>query len=136
MGFGPVQIQPIDLEESVAVGVNLPFSSPSVFSSNYQTKDSTKNNLINFFLTNPGERPLNPIFGGGLRSFLFEQMDNNNLEFLKEDISEKTSRYFPNVKIEELTVTGKPDTNIVNVSMTYSILNTNTTDTLQITFNG
>ena len=136
MGFEPVQIQPIDLEESVAVGVNLPFSSPYVFSSNYQTKDSTKNNLINFFLTNPGERPLNPTFGGGLRSFLFEQIDENNLEFLKEDISEKTSKYFPNIKIEELTVTGKPSTNIINISMTYSILNTNTTDTLQITFNG
>ncbi len=136
MAFEPVQIQPIDLDENVAVGVNLPFSSPSVFSSNYQTKDSTKNNLINFFLTNPGERPLNPTFGGGLRSFLFEQIDENNLEFLKEDISEKTSKYFPNIKIEELTVTGKPSTNIVNISMTYSILNTNTTDTLQITFNG
>jgi phage baseplate assembly protein W len=136
MGFEPIQIQPIDLDESVAVGVNLPFSSPSVFSSNYQTRDSTKNNLINFFLTNPGERPLNPTFGGGLRSFLFEQMDKNNLEFLKDDVSEKTSKYFPNVKIEELTVTGKPDTNTIHVSMTYSLLQTNITDTLQITFNG
>jgi hypothetical protein len=31
MGLGTVQIQPIDLEESVIMGENLPFSSHSVF---------------------------------------------------------------------------------------------------------
>jgi hypothetical protein len=64
MPFSPQQIAPIDFDASVAVGVNLPFSGPAVFISNYQTKDAIKNNLINFFLTNPGERVLNPTFGG------------------------------------------------------------------------
>jgi len=135
MAFGPVQIQPIDLEESVAVGINLPFNSPSVFSSNYQTKDSIKNNLLNFFLTNPGERPLNPNFGGGLRAFLFEQINNNNLDFLKEDIAEKISLYFPSVNVTELTVTGNPEENTIKVFIEYSISKTNISDTLQITFN-
>lgn len=134
MPFEPIQIYPIDLQESTAVGVNIPFSSNSVFASNYQTKDAIKNNLINFLLTNPGERPMNPLFGGGLRAFIFEQITNNNLEFLQTDISNKISTFFPSVKVEELTVTGNPDMNTVNVVISYSIINTNTQDQLQLNF--
>ena len=43
------------------------------FDPNFQTKDAIKNNLINYFLTNPGERPGNPLFGAGLRNFIFTQ---------------------------------------------------------------
>ena len=72
MPFDAQQIYPIDFNKSAAVGVNLPFSDPAVFKPNYTTKDAIKNNLINFFLTNQGERPLNPSFGSGLRAFIFE----------------------------------------------------------------
>ena len=68
MAFGAQQIYPQDLNVSQAIGINLPLNGPAVFKSNYQTKDAIKNNLINFFLTNPGERYLNPEFGGGLRA--------------------------------------------------------------------
>lgn len=133
MSFTPIQINPIDLEDSVAVGVNLPFNSPSVFSSNYQTKDAIKNNLINFFLTNPGERLLNPTFGGGLRAFIFEQINSNNLDFLKEDIENKILFYFPQITIDNLEVKGS--NNVINVSLSYSINNTNNTNTLEFNFN-
>ena len=132
MSFNPIQIHPIDLKDSVAVGVNIPFTSPSVFQSNYQTKDALKNNLINFFLTNPGERLLNPTFGGGLRSFIFEQIRANNLEFLKEDIETKIINYFPQIIINELNVSGNEQT--VNVNLKYSIKNTNTSDGLEMNF--
>jgi hypothetical protein len=78
MPFNPQQIYPIDLNPSKAVGVDIPFNGPAVFKSNYLTKDAIKNNLINFFLTNPGERFLNPTFGGGLRAFIFEQITTDN----------------------------------------------------------
>jgi len=94
MAFNPQQIYPIDLDNSAAVGVNLPLNGPAVFISNFQTKDAIKNNLINFFLTNPGERPLNPTFGGGLRTFIFEQITTDNLNFLREDINSKLAIYF------------------------------------------
>jgi phage baseplate assembly protein W len=134
MAFSPQQIAPIDFDASVAVGVNLPFSGPAVFISNYQTKDAIKNNLINFFLTNPGERVLNPTFGGGLRAFIFEQITLDNLNFLREDINQKLTLYFPNVIVEDLTVTGDPDLNTINVTLKYSIINTSVYDTLEIQF--
>jgi uncharacterized protein len=134
MPFSPQQIAPIDFDASVAVGVNLPFSGPAVFISNYQTKDAIKNNLINFFLTNPGERVLNPTFGGGLRAFLFEQITLDNLNFLREDINEKLTLYFPNIIVEDLIVTGNPDQNTINVTLKYSVINTSINDTLEIEF--
>jgi phage baseplate assembly protein W len=134
MAFNPQQIYPIDLNASKAVGINIPLSGPSVFISNYQTKDAIKNNLINFFLTNPGERPLNPSFGGGLRAFIFEQITNDNLNFLREDINSKLENYFPNIQIEDLIVSGQEDTNQITVTLKYSVINTNIIDTLEIEF--
>ena len=134
MAFNPQQIYPIDLNASKAVGVDIPFNSNAVFKSNYLTKDAIKNNLINFFLTNPGERYLNPTFGGGLRAFIFEQITSDNLDFLRENINDKLTIYFPNINVVDLVVSGQIDNNRVNVSLSYSVINTNITDNLEIQF--
>jgi phage baseplate assembly protein W len=132
MAFNPQQIASIDFQPSVAVGINLPFSGLAVFESNYQTKDAIKNNLINFFLTNPGERPLNPLFGGGLRAFLFEQITEDNLNFLREDLNEKISNYFSNIIIKDLIVAGNENSNQIMITLKYNVLNSSITDTLEI----
>ncbi len=134
MAFGAQQIFPIDFNKSAAVGVDLPLNAPGVFRPNYTTAAAIKNNLINYFLTNPGERPLNPTFGGGLRAFIFEQITTNNLDFLEERISSDLSKFFPNVKIGNLEILKHEDTNTITVSLTYSVINTNINDTLQIDF--
>jgi len=134
MAFGEQQIFPSDLDVSQAIGINLPLNGPAVFKSNYQTKDAIKNNLINFFLTNPGERYLNPEFGGGLRQFIFEQMSNNTIQTLNEDVSEKLSESFPNVNVEKLDILREDDNNTIIVSLTYSIINTNIEDNISIQF--
>ena len=87
MAFNPQYIDPNDLNPNIALGINIPFNNPAVFTSTYTTQEAIKNNLLNFFLTNPGEIPLNPSFGGGLRSFLFEQSNEptyNNLKIFVE----------------------------------------------------
>jgi phage baseplate assembly protein W len=132
MPFNPQQISPIDFDSSVAIGVNLPFSGPAVFISNYTTADATKNNLINFFLTNQGERYMNPLFGGGIKRFIFEQITTDNLDFLREDINDKISIYFPNIIVDDLTVSGNMDSNQIKISLKYSILNTTSSDTITI----
>ena len=134
MAFGAKQISPIDFNKSAAVGIDIPFSALGVFKSNYTTKEATKNNLINYFLTNPGERPLNPNFGGGLRTFIFEQIVDKNLDFLKETINDRTSRFFPNVNIINLEVLKNEKNNSISVSFNYNITNTGINDTLTIDF--
>jgi phage baseplate assembly protein W len=132
MAFNPQQINPVDLNPNVAVGVNLPLNGSSVFTPNYQTKDAIKNNLINFFLTNPGERPLNPTFGGGLRAFIFEQINENNLDGLKENISFQIKNIFPSILVTSLNIIRNDDTNSITVQLKYSVANSNINDNLTL----
>ena len=135
MAFGAQKIFPIDTKPGTAVGVAIPFDAPGVFYSTYTTKDSIKNNLLNFFLTNPTERYLSPTFGSGLRAFIFEQITTGNLEGLKENIQSQLSRYFPNVLVASLDIFQDPDYNTITVSLTYNIIDTAISDEIQIAFN-
>lgn len=134
MAFGAKQIFPNDTKARVAIGINLPLNGRAVFDSNYQTKDAIKSNLINYFLTNPGERNANPTFGAGLRNFLFEQITNNNLDFLEENIQEKIKNYFPNIEVGDVELTSNKDKNEIKITITYSIINTGISDELELSF--
>jgi len=135
MAFGATKIYPNDLRPRVAIGVDLPFSGPVAFIPNYQTKDAIKNNLVNFLLTNPGERYENPLFGAGLRRYIFSQITTNNLEFIKEDLQNKIETNFPTIKLDEVNVLQTINTNTIQVIISYSIPNTNINDTLELNFN-
>jgi phage baseplate assembly protein W len=134
MAFGAKQIFPVDLNPRRAVGVDIPFSGEVAFTPNYLTKDAIKNNLINFFLTNPGERPGNPAFGGGLRQYIFTQIEQNNLDFIKEDIQDKINQNFPNISLDSIEVLENIDFNSINVVINYSVPNTDINDELQLSF--
>ena len=134
MAFGAVTQNPNDLRPRVGIGINLPLAEGTGFTSNYTTAEATRYNLINFFLTNPGERIGNPEFGGGLRDFIFSQINQQSTEFLKEDIQSKISREFPNVDVQELNVTNNPDNNEVSVAIFYAIIDTNIEDEVTLNF--
>ena len=134
MAFGVRRVYPNDLRPRVAIGVNLPFNAPGVFEPNYLTKDAIKNNLINFFLTNPGERIENPLFGAGLRNFIFYQIQTDNLDFIKEDVQTKINDNFNNISVEEINVFRSVDENTIKINITYSIPNTGINDTLELNF--
>jgi|TARA_B110000977_G_scaffold191926_1_gene264730 hypothetical protein len=134
MAFGLRRVYPNDLRPRVAIGVNLPFSAPGVFQPNYQTKDAIRNNLINFFLTNPGERIENPLFGAGLRKYIFTQIETGNFDYIKEDIQAKLENNFSNIEVEEVEVLKSVNENTIKINITYSIPNTGINDTLELNF--
>ena len=134
MAFGAKKIFPLDTKPSVGVGIALPFNAPGVFRITYTTQESIKYNLINFFLTNQPERYLNPLFGGNLRRFIFEQITTGNLDFLKQNIQESLNEYFSNVIVEALDIVPIADNNQVNVVLKYSIQDTGINDNIQVTF--
>ena len=92
---------PIDTQAAKAVGVNLPFSSPQVFVSNYLTRDAVKNNLTNFFSTDQGERVFNPFFGSSIRKVLFENMDFVTDELIQTVIKDEINKFFNFVSLKE-----------------------------------
>ena len=134
MAFNARKIYPIDTKPSTAVGINIPFNGNAVFNSTYLTKDAIKANLINYFLTNQNERYLNNGFGANLKAFIFEQINNDNTSFLKQDIQTKISQYFSNINLVDLTINQYPDTNAIDIILIYNIPNTNISDKLEITF--
>ena len=134
MPFNPQTIDINDLDPNIGLGIDLPFTGSGTFNLTFNTQEAIKNNLINYFLTEPGERPLNPSFGGGLRVFIFQQITTNNLDFLEERISNDLGTFFPNVAIGNLEILKQEDTNTITVSLTYSVVNTNISDTLEIDF--
>mgnify|MGYP001163465163 FL=1 len=134
MAFGAIRKFPNDTRPRVGIGVDIPFSAGGVFTPNYTTREAIKNNLVNYFLTNPGERPANPLFGGGLRGFIFQQMADENLDFLKEDIGQKLSTFFPDVIVDNVSVVGNHDNNEVVVNIKYAVSNTGIEDELNLSF--
>ena len=134
MAYNAQKIAPIDFKPSTAVGVSLPFNGEAVFNSNFTTQEAVKNNLINWFLTNKGERPLNPDFGGNLRRFIFEQISNDNLDLVEDDIQTQLKTYFPSVVVVNLNILAQYDDNAIIVELKYRVQNTNIEDQLTITF--
>jgi phage baseplate assembly protein W len=134
MSFGAKKIFPIDTRPGTGVGIALPFNAPSVFKTTYTTQESIKYNLINYFLTNKNERYLNPIFGGNLRAFIFQQIAEDNIDSLKQDIQYQLNVYFPNVIVASLNIDSIPDEYQINIELKYSIQDTGLTDTIQLSF--
>lgn len=132
MAIEAKKINPLDRQPRKAVGVDLPFSSGAVFNSTYQTKDAIKVNLINYLLTNTGERPLNPSFGAGIRDLLFNNINQEDLENIKERISFSIKTFFPNITPTKVEVTSNPDTNLISFFLRYAIADQNIEDEVLI----
>lgn len=133
MAYGLKQISPLDLKPSTAIGVKIPFEAENVFSSVYTTKDQTKYNLINYLLTDPRERPFNPTFGAGLRARLFEQIATTTFEDIEQSLKTQIQANFPQIEISQLSVSGNPDYNSINIKFSYRLLRSNENDSVTLT---
>ena len=133
MAYGLKKISPLDLRPSTAIGVAIPFQAENVFTSVYTTKEQIKYNLINFLLTNPGERVFNPNFGAGIRAKLFEQIGQESLEQIQQSIQTQVELNFPQIEIKQLSVIGNPDYQTINVKFSYRLLRSNENDSVTLT---
>jgi len=126
------QKDPLDIRTSVGVGVNLPFSGNAVFNTTYTTKEAIKANLINYFLTNKGERYLNPLFGSDIRLLLFDNVSEDTIIELKARIISEIGTFFPRVKKTLFEISGDPDNNTFRVYLKYKIINSSIQDEILI----
>jgi len=133
MAYGIKQISPLDLKPSTGIGVALPFSEDNVFKSVYSTKEQLKYNILNYLLTDPRERPFNPTFGAGLRARLFEQIDQNTFDDMKQSMMTQLENQFPQIQVTKLDIIGNPDYNSININFSYKLLRSNENDTVILT---
>ena len=123
---------PIDSVGRKAVGFGFPLNGPAVFVPTYTTREQTKSNLINYLLTNRGERVFNPTFGANLRNLLFENVLDRTTDELQERIQNDKNSYFPQVEIKEIKFDNEPDRNTINFTLTYTVENFGITDDITI----
>ena len=133
MSFGLKQISKLDLDNRKYIGIGLPFNKEAIFTQTFVTKEAIRNNLINFFLTNNGDRYMNYNFGSNLRQELFENISTEKIENIKELIRSRIQRSFREVKVEKLNVVADSQNARINISIKFSIMNTGERSRINIT---
>lgn len=150
MAYNVRKIQPEDLEGRKIIGVKLPFGgtysteNPEygsrkrtrrprsvIFVPTYQTKDAIRTNLVNYFLTDRGERYLNLTFGNSLVRHIFEHDTEAERKAIVEDTKQDLRMWFPRVQVIQMEVYPVSE-NTVQLYLKYSIRETNTIDELTI----
>lgn len=139
MAIKQTNIFPIDQEPRNAVGLAYPFSAFATtgsipFKLNYTTREQINSNLIIWFTTSQNERPLNPNYGGGLKSILFDNITTQTYDLIEKRIKDDLSIYFPEVNLKNLEVLEDIDNNSIKVVMSYTVFN-NDEDSLELNFN-
>ena len=131
----PIKIDPIDLDEKVAVGVRLPFNKKKIFDLDYTTKDHARSKLINTLLTSPGERLNQPQFGAGLKNRLFEQQTEIAGDNLRNYVTPQVERYVPEIEIKNISLRdGGMQGHKLFVTVNYSLVNNDEEDSVTLSF--
>ena len=131
-----VRINPLDLQGNIAIGVSLPFDGPSgPFNSTYSTQTQIKSNLLNLLLTNKGERVFNPEFGCDLERALFEGINENIVDIIKNLINTNVALFLPEIQINDIIVDlNTPDNNTISITINYRIRRSGTADQITVQF--
>ncbi len=122
---------PVDLNPKQGIGLDLPFEGEKLFNVNYLTRNQVRANLINLFLTSPGERLQNPAFGVGLKKYLFEnEIDEGSLQ---SNIQQQVDQYIYGITVQNIDLNLNRDENSLNIVFTYSFIFEEKPQQLEIT---
>ncbi len=117
---------------SAALGFSLPLSGPAVFNPTFTTKEVVRTNLINYLLTNRGERVFRPNFGADLRALLWEGINEGTNSALEERIADNIGDNFPSVEIKNIQFNNEEDENTINFQLNYTVVNIGQEDEINI----
>ena len=86
---------------------------------------SLQRNFINILLTSPGEWPMNPDLGVGLKTYLFENYNSPKMSELRPSIVKQVDRYLPNIQIHKIDLQAseaEQDSHQVSIIISYILL--------------
>jgi phage baseplate assembly protein W len=117
---------------SAALGFSFPFSGRAVFNPTYTTREVVKTNLINWLLTNQGERVFRPTFGANLRALLWEGINEGTTSALEATIQDNIASNFPTIEVKKIQFNNQTDKNTINFVLDYEVHNIGETDQVNI----
>jgi phage baseplate assembly protein W len=88
-------------------GIQFPFIESvtgTYFGLSYQTKDEIRGNLLHLLLTQKGTRYYDPDFGTDIYKFIFDPLDGETFERIKEEVQVQVEKYIPNLRITDIKV--------------------------------
>ena len=86
-------------------------------------REAVKQSVKNIVLTNHYERPYNPFLGGDVLSKLFEPMTPITEYEVTTNIKQALENFEPRADVLEVVVDAKEDLNVLEVSITFNIIN-------------
>jgi len=93
--------------------------------------NAVKQAVKNLILTNHYEKPFSPFFGSNIRDMLFE-LGDQFLDFeIKQKIKQAIKNYEPRAEVLDISTNYRDYANSLDVSITFLILSTNETITLE-----
>lgn len=95
-----------------------------------QDKDAILNSLYNLFSTEKGERFLFPEFGSSLKRYLFTTVDDFTAKALGDDILRTIETFEPRINVNTVRVIPDYTENLFKVYISFTIISTNTDDTV------
>lgn len=123
------------MANGISVSLPLTYSKQDgPFLLNKTIPDTVRQNFKNLVLTAQGERLMDPDFGIGLYSFLFENYTVGTNQAILQVATEQVKKYMPFINIEEITITdSKTNINQFYIYIRYSIQSLNVLDELTFT---
>lgn len=86
-------------------------------------EQSVLNSLKKILKTNHYEIPYNPTFGANISHYLFENFTQITKNQIETDIRFAIQNFEKRVTILDLVVNGNPDENFIEITLTFSIIN-------------
>jgi phage baseplate assembly protein W len=87
-----------------------------------RNESAINRSVRNIIETNLGEKPFDPDFGADIRSQLFELCDYGTASILEDQILTALQNHEPRINNIGATVEPFPDTNTLEVTITYNII--------------
>jgi phage baseplate assembly protein W len=85
--------------------------------------EHVRGEIIQLLLTNPGERPFLPSFGGGLRRLIFEGNDDVTAGLAKATVNQALS-YWLKDRVEVTALNIRPEEATLSVDLSYRVVAT------------
>lgn len=95
------------MANGITYGINFPFRQSitgKYLSLSEQTDEEIRSNLIHLLLTRKGYRYYLPDFGTRLYEYIFEPLDGETFEAIKNEIQQSVSEYIPNLTIQNISI--------------------------------
>jgi phage baseplate assembly protein W len=103
------------------IGIRFPFKNSEegfYFDLTKTAKDAVKSNLTHLLLTKKGSRLYKPDFGTNIQDFIFEPMDDQTFDLLKNEIVSAIQNNIQGINIDLIELT--TENHVANLNVKYS----------------